>query len=159
LAFPGPIQAAVVPVGVSGFTFSPSSVTINQNDQVKWTWSGFHSTTSDTSLWDSTILGPSGSFTQTFPTAGSFPYHLMPHQSIGMVGTVTVQSAANLPPSVSITSPTNGASFTAPWNGTIDATASDSDGSVAKVDFFAGATVLGTVSNPGSSLSFQVQNL
>jgi hypothetical protein len=50
----------------------------------------------------------------------------------------------NNPPTVSITSPSNGATFTAPANITINATASDSDGTVTKVDFYQGTTLLGT---------------
>jgi hypothetical protein len=49
----------------------------------------------------------------------------------------------NTPPSVSITSPANGASYTAPATVTINANASDGDGSVAKVEFYQGATKLG----------------
>ncbi|HYC83621.1 MAG TPA: glycosyl hydrolase family 18 protein [Chryseosolibacter sp.] len=48
----------------------------------------------------------------------------------------------NPPPSVSITSPANGATFTAPASVTINATASD-NGSIAKVEFFRGTTKLG----------------
>src|SRR5579884_2335454 len=47
---------------------------------------------------------------------------------------------ADVPPTVAITSPTNGASFTAPANVTITATASDSDGTVTNVSFFDGNT-------------------
>ncbi|HVM50544.1 MAG TPA: PQQ-dependent sugar dehydrogenase [Candidatus Acidoferrum sp.] len=54
---------------------------------------------------------------------------------------------ADVPPTVSITSPTNGASFTAPANVPITASASDSDGTVTNVSFFDGATFLGKTNN------------
>jgi len=47
------------------------------------------------------------------------------------------------PPTVALTSPTNGASFTAPATIPLVADASDSDGSITKVEFFQGATKLG----------------
>jgi hypothetical protein len=50
---------------------------------------------------------------------------------------------SSIPPSVSITSPTNGASISIGSNVTIQATASDPDGTVAKVEFFQGTTKLG----------------
>ena len=53
------------------------------------------------------------------------------------------QAAPNQPPSVSITRPTGGATFTAPATIAVDATASD-DGSVSRVDFYAGAQLIGT---------------
>ena len=49
-----------------------------------------------------------------------------------------------LAPAVSITSPANNASFIAPANITINATASDSDGTISKVEFFQGTTLLNT---------------
>ncbi|MDB6066393.1 MAG: Glucose/sorbosone dehydrogenase-like protein, partial [Pedosphaera sp.] len=52
-------------------------------------------------------------------------------------------AAANVPPTVAIFSPANGASFTAPAIVPISATASDSDGSVTNVAFFDGGTFLG----------------
>jgi hypothetical protein len=72
--------------------------------------------------------------------------------------TVTAQSA-NVPPSVAITAPTNGATFAAPWSGEILVTVSDSDATVNKVDFFASGTLLGTVTNPPANTSFAVTNL
>lgn len=50
---------------------------------------------------------------------------------------------ANQPPSVAIASPANGATFTAPAALTLVAAATDSDGTVVKVEFFQGATTLG----------------
>jgi len=58
--------------------------------------------------------------------------------------TVSSSSPANNPPSVALTSPSNGATFTVPATVSIAANASDSDGSVTKVDFYANSTLLGT---------------
>jgi RHS repeat-associated protein len=59
-------------------------------------------------------------------------------------GSASATVNVNAPPTVSITSPTAGTVFTAPASITITATASDSDGTIAKVEFFEGATLLGT---------------
>src|SRR5687768_13121420 len=61
------------------------------------------------------------------------------YQLIGTCG-----GGTNNPPTAQIASPANGATFTAPANISISATASDSDGTVARVDFFQGATLLGS---------------
>jgi chitinase len=50
----------------------------------------------------------------------------------------------NVFPSVSITSPANNATFTTGSNIVINANASDSDGTISKVEFYNGATLLGT---------------
>ncbi|MFN3405925.1 MAG: cellulase family glycosylhydrolase [Cytophagaceae bacterium] len=55
----------------------------------------------------------------------------------------TTTTPGNQAPTVSITSPSNGASFTAPANITISANALDSDGSISKVEFFHGSTKIG----------------
>lgn len=52
-------------------------------------------------------------------------------------------AARNAPPSASITSPAGGASFTAPANIALSATASDKDGTITRVEFFAGQVKLG----------------
>src|ERR1051326_5524287 len=51
---------------------------------------------------------------------------------------------ANQPPTAALTAPANGATFTAPATVTVSANASDTDGTIAKVDFFAGSTLIGT---------------
>jgi hypothetical protein len=58
---------------------------------------------------------------------------------------------------VSITSPPNNATFTAPANFNIDATAGDTDGTVTQVNFFAGTTLLGT--DPASPYHFPWNNV
>jgi endoglucanase Acf2 len=50
----------------------------------------------------------------------------------------------NTPPTASITSPANNATFTAPASITINATASDPGGSITSVAFYNGSTLLGT---------------
>jgi hypothetical protein len=57
---------------------------------------------------------------------------------------VTVTAPPNQPPTVSIASPANGASFTAPATITINANASDGDGTVTRVDFYRGSTLIGS---------------
>ncbi|WP_415830620.1 Ig-like domain-containing protein, partial [Gillisia limnaea] len=57
--------------------------------------------------------------------------------------TIVVGDPVNVAPAVAITAPLNNASFTSPAAITIDATASDSDGTISKVEFFQGTTKLG----------------
>ena len=68
-------------------------------------------------------------------------------ESGGDAGTLVVSYTAppNVPPTVSITSPANGATAISPASVTIQATAGDTDGTVAKVEFFDGSTSLGVV--------------
>jgi uncharacterized protein (TIGR03118 family) len=91
---------ATVGVTISNFSFQPSSLTITQADSVVWTQmdSTIHTSTSDTTLWDSGSLTADQTFTNTFPNAGTFPYHCIPHASF-MKASVTVQAApTNAPP-------------------------------------------------------------
>jgi len=59
------------------------------------------------------------------------------------IGAVDITTIANIPPMVSITSPATGSTFTAPANITITADASDSDGSITKVEFFESSDKIG----------------
>ena len=56
----------------------------------------------------------------------------------------TATAPTNVAPTVSLTAPANNATYTAPASITISANASDSDGSIAKVEFFNGSTLLAT---------------
>ncbi|WP_051313015.1 Ig-like domain-containing protein [Sporocytophaga myxococcoides] len=56
-----------------------------------------------------------------------------------------ITTPANLPPSISITSPVDGGEHIAPANISLSATAIDSDGSVSKVEFYNGSELLSSV--------------
>src|ERR1039458_9543044 len=108
----GSAATANVLVGSGGLVFTPATTNIAVNDRVIWTWAGNnHSTTSDTNgLWDSLVNNSPHSFTNTFTSAGTFPYHCTIHVSFGMKGTIIVASP-NVPPTVSITNPVSGTVF------------------------------------------------
>ncbi|MCS3795468.1 glycosyl hydrolase family 18 protein [Niastella sp. OAS944] len=53
-------------------------------------------------------------------------------------------TGGNVSPTVSITAPTNNSTYTAPASITLTANASDADGTISKVEFFNGATSLGS---------------
>jgi len=80
---------------------------------------------------------------------GSYQLTAVAHDNDGATRTsaavtVTVKSAVNQAPSVSIFSPAAGASFTAPANIAIQAASSDADGHVTRVEFYRGTTLIGS---------------
>ncbi len=70
---------------------------------------------------------------------------------------ITVNPAPNVAPTVSITTPLNNATFTAPASVTITAAAADADGTVSSVQFYNGTTLLG--SDATSPYSFAWTNV
>lgn len=70
--------------------FTPVQVTIAVGGRVNWSNSDSvgHTTTSDNNLWNAN-LGPGGSFSRTFDTAGTYSYSCSVHG--GMNGRVIVQ--------------------------------------------------------------------
>jgi hypothetical protein len=82
-------------------------------------------------------------------TAGTHSYTAKATDNQGATTTssaVTV-TATNALPVIAITSPSSSIAINANANATLTATASDADGSVSKVEFFDGATSLGSVSS------------
>jgi plastocyanin len=71
--------------------FAPNPDTVAAGGTVVWMNNDntTHTATSDGRVWDSGPIAPGGTFSQTFPTAGTFPYHCSIHP--GMTGTITVQ--------------------------------------------------------------------
>src|SRR5439155_17896907 len=106
-----------------------------------------------------TSTTPSGStysFTWTNVAAGSYNLYAVAIDNGGLATTsnpsgVTV-GAQNTLPSVNIAAPLNGNTFAAGTNIAINATASDTDGTVSKVEFYAGANLIGTVTVPVNGL-------
>ncbi len=138
---------ATTNVDIEDFDFNPESVTINVNDQVTWNWvSDFHSTTSDDGIWDSGVNNTGFQFTQPFPTSGNFAYLCTVHLFTGIVN-------VSVPPTISITSPADGASFAAPATISIAATATDTGGNVTNVLFFDSTALIGSTTTAPYSIT------
>ncbi|AUP77368.1 Ig-like domain-containing protein [Flavivirga eckloniae] len=73
--------------------------------------------------------------------------------SNGSVVTITGNLSS---PTCSITSPVNGQSYTAPQNITIDASAADSDGTIANVEFFVNGNSIGTDATSPYSKNYNI---
>jgi len=158
LALGASLRAANVPVAMSNFAFTPTNASVNVGDTVTWTvQQGFHDTVSGANgvpsgLWNSStqfgrLMSSGESFSLTFNAPGNFPYFCTPHWPIGMVGSVQV-TGANAPPTVSILSPANGATFAPPARVTFQVNASDSDGFITQVQFLLNGTPVGASTAP-----------
>ena len=93
-------------------------------------------------------------YSATFATStpGTYSLTAVAHDAAGNSTTsgavpVTVQGTGNQVPTVSLTSPTSGAQFTAPASIPISATATDAEGPIARVEFYSGTTLLWTEFN------------
>ncbi len=97
-----------------------------------------------------TVTSPPYAFNWVNVPAGSYTLKAVATDNSGGATTsslvnITVNDPPpNNPPSVTLTSPLGGAEFFAPASITLKAAAADSDGSVAKVEFYQGGTLLGT---------------
>ncbi|MEO8083741.1 MAG: cupredoxin domain-containing protein [Ardenticatenales bacterium] len=79
-------------------TFEPQVVTITVGSAVRWRNTGMHphSTTSDNGYW-SWGLVPGSTFSLRFLSAGTYGYHCIYHESLGMTGTIVVLPASGTP--------------------------------------------------------------
>ena len=101
----------------------------------------------------STLLGTDTtspfSYTWSSVAAGTYSLTAVAYDTAGLkttssAATVTVGTATNKPPIVTLTAPSSGANFTAPASISFAATTSDPEGKLAKVEFYQGSTLLGT---------------
>jgi RHS repeat-associated protein len=105
------------------------------------------------------LIGSGASVPYTFSwtnvAAGSYSLAAVATDNQGTsTASAAVTIRVNAPPAVSLTNPANGASFTAPATIQLTANASDSDGTIARVDFFQGTTPIGTASSAPYTFSW-----
>ncbi len=128
-------------------TTASASTAVTSAQNAKYSWSGT-GLVADVQLW---VNNPAQNFgwllTSLAETSLRSVRGFASRENGASVGTLVVNytPAVNSPPSVSITSPAGGATFISPADVTIQAAASDSDGAVAKVEFFDGTSSLGFV--------------
>ena len=87
----GSPAAAGTGVTIKGFAFSPTTLTVSPGTTVVWTNedSTGHTVTAVDGSFDSKTLDSGATFSQAFPTAGTFAYHCTIHSS--MTGTILVK--------------------------------------------------------------------
>jgi xyloglucan-specific exo-beta-1,4-glucanase len=142
-----PTVSITSPANNTSFT-APASITINANA------ADADGTVSKVDFYNgTTLLGSDAtspySFAWSSVAAGTYSLTAKATDNAGAITTsaavsISVTAASNQAPTVSITSPANNASFTAPASITINANAADADGTVSKVEFYNGTTLLGS---------------
>ncbi len=129
-----------------GFTF-PGDQQVTQGWSANWSQSGKNVTATNMS-WNSTIapnasvgIGFNGSFVSNNTSPTTFK--------------LNGATCNAVPPTVAITSPASGASFLAPANIPITASASDSSGAtITRVEFYSGASLLGALTSAPYTFSW-----
>jgi plastocyanin len=98
--------AATKSVAISGFAFSPKSLTINVGDRVTWKNSDSvaHTATATGGAFDTGTIEPGSSASVRFTKAGTYRYACTPHPT--MTGTIRVRASsgggATIPPTDTI---------------------------------------------------------
>lgn len=95
-------QGQTVTVSMEDNYFAPANITVEPGTTVTWVQNGDnpHTTTSYDGLWDSGMIegGSGGTFSYTFDEPGTYEYYCIPHEDMGMVGTVTVADSGSATP-------------------------------------------------------------
>lgn len=90
----------IITVDSTNLRFSPSTVTINEGDSIRFFWDGQflpHNAVEENETFDSgdTATDEDYQFVFVFGLNGTFDYHCEPHRSLGMIGQIIVNP---LPP-------------------------------------------------------------
>ena len=88
VATPAPRTAATSNVSAIDFQFEPKTIVVSVGDTITWKNNGVftHTVTADDNSFTSPNLAPNDQFSQTFASAGVFPYHCQFHGAPGGVG-------------------------------------------------------------------------
>lgn len=166
LALGSAAMAATVTVKAGSFFFNPTNPIINVGDTILWTnvsatrHDASHTPSSGPSLFGrpASDMAAAGTFAFTFTNAGFYPYACLQHIALfpQQTGTVTVVGP-NIAPSVMVSNPVSNTSYGQQAIFKIQAAASDSDGTVTQVQFFANSTLLGR--DASSPFEISVTNL
>lgn len=118
------------------------------------TWKTIKTVTGNTSLNnDWTGLSGTGRYVRINGTLRGTVYGYSIYE-LEVYGSKATTPPGNLPPTVSIASPTSSDRFTAPANINITANASDADGTIARVEYYNGTSLLGTDSSAPYTLAW-----
>jgi plastocyanin len=106
------VQGAQVSVAIQDDKFTPATLTVPVGTTVLWTNEGqdAHTTTSDSTVWDSGIMTNGVKFAFTFTKAGTFAYHCnvhaVMHATIVVTAATPAATATHPPPTNTIAPPT-----------------------------------------------------
>jgi plastocyanin len=94
------VQCTIHYILLDSLKFKPQVETVGVGEQVCWIHIDplcpspcFHTTTSDSGVWNSDTMFTNDTFCFIFNNPGVYPYHCIPHQIDGMVGTILACSA------------------------------------------------------------------
>jgi hypothetical protein len=109
---------------------------------------------------DSTLLGTAQNSPYTLlwqnAPSGSYSLTAVATDDLGArTASASVHVVVDAPPTVSLVTPINGQAFNAPASVTLNASTSDSDGTISKVEFYRGSTLIGTATSPPYALDWQ----
>lgn len=80
-------------ITMADYYFSPAVDTVAAGTTVTWTntTNVTHTSTSDSGVWDSGDVTAGKTYSRTFSTAGTYPYHCKYHVALGMKGSIVVK--------------------------------------------------------------------